>query len=45
MNSIEDFKKHCLRCGYSWIPRKDVVKECPNCKSPYWNKKRKEISK
>ena len=32
------------RCGHEWIPR-DIKKEttiCPSCKSPYWNKPRKE---
>lgn len=35
----------CLRCGYQWVPR--IFKEaeeptiCPRCKSPYWNKPRK----
>ncbi len=40
---------HCLRCGYSWIPRnvqhtgrKGLPKRCPNpkCLSPYWSKER-----
>lgn len=37
-------KYKCLRCGHEWIPRKeDAPKNCPNpkCKSPYWNKPRK----
>lgn len=35
-------KKHCLRCGHSWIGRveHDPV-SCPRCKSPYWNRPRK----
>ncbi len=35
----------CLRCGYVWTPRNPnaTPKVCPNpkCKSPYWNKLRK----
>ena len=36
----------CDRCGHGpWLPRKLVMpKICPNCKSPYWNKKRKKKS-
>lgn len=34
----------CLRCGHKWVPRgegKGVPTICPRCKSPYWNKPRK----
>jgi hypothetical protein len=33
----------CERCSHKWIP-KDPEKEpsvCPKCKSPYWNRPRK----
>jgi len=36
---------NCLRCGHNWRPKSDKLpKVCPNpkCKSPYWNKPRKE---
>lgn len=35
----------CLRCGHKWTPRTDKPpKVCPNpkCKSPYWDKPRKD---
>ena len=35
----------CERCGHEWIPRKEgnpLPTVCPKCKSPYWNKPRKE---
>lgn len=38
----------CLRCGHTWRPRTDKLPAvCPNpkCKSPYWNKPRKPLSK
>lgn len=42
----------CERCGHEWIPRVPLeelksgkIKEepviCPKCKSPYWNKPKK----
>ncbi len=42
----------CERCGYEWVPRgprlenrgkgsDDKPRLCPNCKSPYWQTKRK----
>jgi len=34
-------KLKCKRCGYEWIPRKDEVRLCPRCRSPYWDKERK----
>lgn len=35
----------CQRCGHFWTPRKEREPEtCPNpkCRSPYWNRPRKE---
>jgi len=35
----------CLRCGHTWIPRTPQrPKVCPNlkCKSPYWDKPRRQ---
>jgi len=43
----------CERCGHEWIPRVNLeelksgdIKEtpiiCPKCKSPYWNKPKKQ---
>lgn len=35
----------CKRCGYKWKPRIETEpKQCPHCKSPYWNKERKNGS-
>jgi predicted Zn-ribbon and HTH transcriptional regulator len=34
-------KLKCLRCGWSWYPRIPDVIICPRCKSPYWNRPRK----
>jgi DNA-directed RNA polymerase subunit RPC12/RpoP len=34
----------CNRCEHEWVPRKSTEGEprvCPACKSPYWNKPRK----
>ena len=28
---------HCLRCGHKWIPRIELIRICPKCKSPYWD--------
>jgi len=33
----------CERCGHKWAPRskkKPII--CPKCKSPYWNRARRE---
>ncbi|MHA1482098.1 MAG: hypothetical protein ACTSQA_01505 [Candidatus Heimdallarchaeaceae archaeon] len=33
---------NCERCYHKWQPRKEehpII--CPKCKSPYWNKERK----
>jgi len=33
----------CLRCDNKWIPRdeEETPVRCPKCKSPYWNRPRK----
>jgi len=31
-----------LRCGNTWTRRVPDQKQCPKCKSPYWNKPRKK---
>lgn len=30
-------KMKCLRCGHIWMPRKEVIRLCPNCKSVYFD--------
>jgi predicted Zn-ribbon and HTH transcriptional regulator len=33
----------CKRCGHKWYPRTPLKpKVCPKCKSPYWDRERKE---
>lgn len=34
----------CERCGHKWVPRNesDYPTVCPKCKSPYWNKPKKD---
>ncbi len=34
----------CDRCGHEWVPRdfETEPRVCPKCKSPYWNRPRKE---
>jgi len=27
----------CFRCGWKWIPRKNEIRQCPKCKSAYWD--------
>ena len=26
----------CRHCGHEWIPRTNIPRECPNCKSRNW---------
>lgn len=28
----------CKKCGHKWNPRKSEVRECPKCKSVWWDK-------
>ena len=41
----ETFDPHliCKRCEHKWVRRNwdSLPKVCPKCKSPYWNKERR----
>jgi uncharacterized OB-fold protein len=40
----EMIKLSCNRCMHSWFPRSEIGPEvCPRCKSPYWNKERRDV--
>ncbi len=28
----------CKKCGHSWIPKVEEVRQCPKCKSAWWDK-------
>jgi len=28
----------CKRCGHKWIPQVAEPKQCPSCRSRYWNR-------
>jgi hypothetical protein len=34
---------HCYRCGNVWTPVKRLVRQCPRCKSFYWDEPRIRI--
>ena len=42
---IEIKKMKCLRCNYEWHPRKEEVRICPKCKSPYFDREKKNADK
>ncbi len=42
VKEIEKLKIECLRCGHIWIRRKEEVRVCPKCHSPYFDKPKKE---
>jgi len=33
-------KVQCMRCGWSWVPRKPEPISCPHCKSYEWKKEK-----
>lgn len=33
----------CFRCGYEWIPKKQTIKTCAKCRSPYWDVPRNKL--
>jgi len=38
---IKITKLTCKRCGHFWIPKKEEVRQCPKCKSAWWDKEPK----
>lgn len=46
LQPIEFMGFKCERCGYGWIPRNHLFPPrcCPRCKSPFWDRKRKECT-
>jgi len=36
-------KLNCKRCGHEWIPKKEEIRQCPKCKSAWWDKE-KEVA-
>lgn len=47
MGKVQVEANKCERCGHVWMPRnnKEVPRVCPKCKSPYWNRPRREKQK
>ena len=38
-------KQTCLRCGVTWMPRVASPVLCPRCRSPYWNRPRRNAAR
>jgi len=34
----------CTRCRHEWPSKNENPTVCPKCKSPYWNKAKKETA-
>ena len=44
MGYVPLHKLMCLKCGHSWFPRTPEVKQCPNCRTTYFNINRGHLS-
>jgi hypothetical protein len=47
MAKVQIWGFRCERCGHEWAPREpqEAPTVCPKCKSPYWNRpRRNEVS-
>lgn len=40
--NIKTYTLKCLLCGYIWVSRTELPKQCPNCKRMDWNKDKNE---
>ena len=47
MAKLQLWGYRCERCGHEWVPRNkdEEPRVCPKCKSPYWNRPRKDTRK
>jgi len=34
---IARYSLKCQRCGKEWVPRKEEIRQCPQCKTAYWD--------
>jgi len=41
---IKIIKLECKRCGHIWVPKKEEIRICPRCKSPYWDRKKQNAN-
>lgn len=41
MANIKITELVCERCGHTWVARKKEVRQCPKCKSAYWDSPKK----
>ncbi len=39
---IAKYQITCQKCGHKWIPRKADVRQCPKCKTAYFDVKEKK---
>jgi len=37
---VSEKKVHCKRCGHTWFPRKEEIRMCPKCKSPWFDQEK-----
>jgi len=46
-HEFEPNKLKCKRCSHEWYPKTPdkLPAVCPKCKSPYWNREKRQISK
>jgi hypothetical protein len=44
MAKVQLWGYRCERCAHEWLPRQkdEEPRVCPKCKSPYWNRPRKD---
>lgn len=42
---IKITKLKCKRCGHQWVPKKEDVRQCPKCKSVWWDKEKEKNKK
>ena len=37
---IKITRLECKRCHHKWVPKKEEIRICPKCKSPYWDREK-----
>ena len=37
MDEIKLTELKCKKCGHTWKPRQEEVRQCPKCKSAWWD--------
>lgn len=40
--NVQKARMECLRCGHKWFPRQEEVRQCPKCRTMWFDKPKED---